>query len=317
MKDFFTKNFRLKLVSLILAISLEVYFVSPHNLLTISVRVPVEFLNVPPTMMIVSPFDAQAGLTAHLKVRGPGPLVQQVQNTNAKFTLRLADAALPLQTLYLDATQLQLPSGVSVVELQPAKIELRLERIVRKELAVTFDPGSEPAKGYRIVSVKTQPAAVTARGPESELRGVSTVSTHEVENFQELRSSQTLELPLRSIGPKTTLNVNFATVEVKISPILAERTLENVLVSLVAPAGVAATVSPTRVRAVVTGEESLIAGIQPADGRFEAVLDGLGPGTHELELHPRFADGVEVLRTEPETVTVTVANSESGRHRPR
>ena len=59
--EFFTKHAKLKVVSLLLALFLEFYFISPSNLLDTTIAVPIEIVNVPQSLIVLSP-DIQNGV---------------------------------------------------------------------------------------------------------------------------------------------------------------------------------------------------------------------------------------------------------------
>jgi hypothetical protein len=312
MKGFFTKNLRLKLISLILAVSLEFYFISPHNLVTKQLTAPIEVVDVPPSLIIISPPSGAADLRAEYHVRGPIPLVQQLEQQTKRFVISLADANTAVYTARLDPRELMLPSGVTVVDLEPREIQFQFERLLRKELPITFNSPVNAAAGYQVSAVVLRPETVIARGPESELRGVKSIATQSIETLENLKSSETVEVPLRSPGKHTTLSVNSATVELQISPKLAERVFNDVKIMVLTRTGAAAAASPSQVRLIISGYEDVIARLKESELEVVADVKSLTAGQHQVEPKLVLPRGTALLRMEPPAVTVTVTMSRKG-----
>lgn len=222
MTEFFTRNLGLKLLSLILAISLEVWFVSPQNLVTERFTASVELSGLPPNMVVVSPPGAERGLFAACRVRGPAPLIGELRKSPQKFEIAIPATVSESFIAYLNPTQLRLPSGVEVIDIEPIRFELRFEPITDRELTVEVETAGSPPKGYRIEQITVMPDRVVARGPSSELKGSPTIPTKQLD-VSWMTSSQTAEMPLRERGPHTTLSARTVQVQVQIVPTSSEK----------------------------------------------------------------------------------------------
>lgn len=298
MRDFFTENFGLKMFSLLLAVLLEVYFYSPDNSVTASLTANVEIRNLPSKSMIVSPPGGEKGLFARVTVRGPSPLVAQVRDTIQRFSIELPNDVPASYVAFLNGAQLRLPSGVSVIDVEPPRIEFQFEPVKETDLLVIVDKAGEPAPGYRLDALKVFPDLVLARGPASELEGLRVIQTQKVD-ISNLRSSQRFEVALVDKGKLTSLAVNVVTVEAVISPIMADKTLEHVPVKVIAPPGFAATVEPSSVSAVISGPSDALGSISQSQLELSADGRNLEEGKHELNLTAVMPQGVNLVRTEP------------------
>jgi YbbR domain-containing protein len=307
MQNFFRKNLRLKLVSLILAISLEAYFISPHNSVTATFTAPVEITNLPDSMIIVSPPGLERGLFAEYKVRGPAPLVQEVQNNPQHVVARLSDTDGAVKTLEMDPKQLRVPSGVEVLGITPAQLAVRLERVVKKELKVVVPDTVSSSESFDVTALKVFPETVLARGPESELRGLNTVETEPVGDARLVRGDQIVDLSLKSVGAKTTLNVNFASVTVRVLPKQLERTFDDVRVRVTVAPGFGATAAAAHVKVSVKGPQSVVEKLDAP----EAVVDASqnGAGDHDLEFSVALPEGVRITSVEPASIRVHVVGN--------
>lgn len=303
MKDFFTKNLRLKLISLVLAVSLEIYFVSPHNLVTATLRVVVDITNLPARTMIVSPPKARDGIVTVFKIRGPAPLVQEVLATPRRMAIVLPPNVGESFVTVMSPQELRLPSGVEVLEIDPARVELRLEKVLEKDIPVrVMQHGSLPAT-LLLDELRPQPEIVRVRGPMNIVSGLEVGDTDRVD-LSGIVASQVLDVPLVELGDSVSFHPPSVRVEVKVSPKLGERTVEGVRVKISSPNGVAATVEPSKVRVVVTGDPAVLGPLSDKDIEVTMHTEGLQEGVHDLPVSGICPNGVRFLRAIPERVSV-------------
>ncbi|MCC6952985.1 MAG: hypothetical protein IT290_02590 [Deltaproteobacteria bacterium] len=311
MKEFFTKNIRLKLASLLLAISFEMYFLSPTNLAIETIKVPIDILNVPPSMMTMAPVVPQDGLHADVRIRGPLPIVRQALDQPHRFLIRVPENPGVERSflLPLSESQLGLPQGIQVVSIEPRDIEVKLERTMRKEVPVFLEQEGSPREGYFIEEVEILPSKVVVTGPESEIQRLDFIET-ELLHIGELKETRTLEVSLVPNGPRTTYETKNVRVRVTLSPKQSERSFDSVKVGIAAPSGVAATVEPTRAKCTLTGADDVLKKLSERDFELFADLDGLGQGTHEVALKAKLPTGVKLLAVNPARARVHVAENE-------
>lgn len=303
MKEFLTENLSLKLFSLILAILVELYFYSPDNSVTETLVAGIDVRNLPPSMMLVWPPTNDNGLSAKVSVQGPGPLVEQAKAISHKLLIHLP-AQVPMTfAATLNPKQLSLPSGVRVNSIEPAQVELKFERAVKKELLVVVAKIGEPAQGYKIEEMKVFPETVIATGPKSELEGLQIIETEKID-ISNLTATERLEVPLVERGPLTTLRITVVTVEIKVTPISEDKTFDKVDVQVTAPEGSAASFEPGRVKVTVSGPSSLIRGLEKGQIQLIVEARNLKEGRYELPLVVHLPPEITLVKTEPATVVV-------------
>lgn len=306
MGSFFRENLGLKTVSLLIAVMLEIYFYSPDNSTTATLTASVQMQNLPPNMMVVWPPTGDKGLFAKFRIKGPTPLVRQVEGGDHRISVNLPTPIPATYQAIFTGNQLRLPAGITVLDIDPPSIEMKLERVVRKELLVIVDKVGEPAPGYVITEMKVFPETVFAKGPMSELEGLGIIETQKVD-VSGFRRDEQLDVPLVDKGMLTTLGVNVVRVEVKVSPIITERTFRRAPVTVVSPPKLAAAVQPATVDVVLSGPDAEVNRINEADFKVVADASKLSEGTHRLALEAELPTDVEIVRTVPEMVTVTLA----------
>jgi|GEM_PF-5920418 len=305
MRDFLTKNIGLKIFSLLFAVLLEVYFHSPENSLTTSFDVSIELANLPPSWMVVQPIGAAKGIFVQVKVSGPIPLVKSL-NSHVHRILLSVPHPIPERPWIatFDKSMIELPSGVRLIEIQPASLELAFEPILRKELDIAVITEGKPDTGYRVEDLSVFPARVFAQGPRSELSGLGSVET-EVVSVSNLRGNKRLEVPLKDVGRLTSLGLNMVSVEVSVLPIPGEKVFPSVPIKVLAAPGFAATAETSKATITLAGPLSILDQLNP-----ELIADcrDLGEGRHKIGLSSELPKGVTLESTLPQVVTVIVVS---------
>lgn len=308
----FRENLGLKLLALLIAITLRYYFYSPDNSRTLALSGDIYFRGVPQSLMFISPRNAELGIPARIEVRGPAPLVEQLRQTNLRFFVdypqdSLEDAPLKF-TGKVDVSQLWLPTGVEVVDLSPATVNVQLERKVEKDVKVLVKRSGELKSGYRLDRINVRPETVKVTGPETEAAALTSVVTQDL-NLDGFSGSKSRELPLEQVGLLTTFSPSSVIVDVVTSAIPAQVSIDRVAVRVLAPEDFAAAVHPARVRVVLGGPAEVLEAIKGNDFQLTADARTLGPGKHEVELKADLNPEVSIISVDPPKVSVTLSKS--------
>lgn len=308
-KPWWRENLSLKLISLILAVLLELYFYSPDNSVTVTVPATVDIRNVPGSLTIINPRHGERGVPARIEVRGPRPLIEQVRSTTQRFVVEYPPEHPMVFTAALDHRQLWLPAGVEVLEVNPPVVNIELERLAQKQVMVELEKAGQLADGYQLDGISLTPDSISVSGPEGEVAPLKSIRTQRL-NLEGISETRRFELGLVSPGQYSKLSNQTVTAEVRVSVIPAERTFEKVNVQVVSPYGYAGTVEPSRVRVVLAGPKQDLEKLSP--GAIELQADGreLREGRHELNVTGNLPAGISVLSTEPKKVTVNLVKQQ-------
>lgn len=309
-KSFFRENLSLKLLSLILAVLLELYFYSPDNSMSVTLPASIEVRNIPPGLMVVRPAMFEKNFAARVELRGPKPLIEQARSSVHKFVVEYPATNPMLFTAKVEPRQLWLPAGVEVREVVPKEITIELERVLTKKVSIAVPKVGQLPSGYRIEAISIEPHEVEISGPESELRILESIATVEVD-LTSLTAPQKLSLALAKTGMWSILGPATVTVDLKVGVIPAEKSIDKVNISLRSPEGFAGTVEPSRIKINLAGPQASLEKIGPNDIKLVAEAQLLTEGRHELEPSVSFEsvgpeDGVTVLSTEPAKVIVNL-----------
>ncbi|MFO7832309.1 MAG: YbbR-like domain-containing protein, partial [Desulfuromonadaceae bacterium] len=131
-----------------------------------------------------------------------------------EVSVDLHDAKPGITTFRSLDERLNLPRSIVVSRMSPSYVDVKLERLVQKEvpLQVVFD--GTPSPGYSIVEVMAAPDVVAVEGAESEIKRVSEVETEAVD-VSGLKTSFSLTVPLNYSGIYTRL-IKTKTAEVQV-----------------------------------------------------------------------------------------------------
>lgn len=309
-KGFFKENLGLKIIALFLAIVLEIYFYSPDNSITSTMRVRIDIVGLPPSFIVTEPYGNNGILTASVELRGPKTLIEQVRSTASRFRVTVPPGKVSQFSATLDERQLSLPSGVQVLRINPERITVKAEPEVKKELLVVLDKRGTVPEGYRLEDVRLFPDSVVVRGPASKMDGLQAVETVAVD-IDGLKETVESELSLKDLGEHVSASVNMVRAKIEISPIPQQRVFEELQVQVLAPKGYAASLESSKASIVLGGPQEVIEAIVAEELQLTADARSLKSGTHKVVISANVPDKVTILSTEPARVEVRLTASDT------
>ena len=296
------RHLGLKVLSIALATLLWLSVAGEH-VVERSVRVPLEFRNVPDRLEIVGEppgaVDVRVrGSSAQLSKLEPGEIVAVIDLSGARTGARL----FPLR-----ADEIRAPFGVEIAQVSQSTVSLELEKSARRTVPIVPATDGDPAPGYVIGRFSSEPATVDVLGPESRVRQVAEATTEPVvirnarARVRDVVTVGVLDPSVRLAQPVT------ATVLVDVWPAPVEREIADVPVRWRnLPAGLRAHVTPIAVRLTIRGSREPIAALRSDAVQPFVDLAGLGPGRYNLRVQVDAVDNVGVSTIDPAMVTVTI-----------
>jgi YbbR-like protein len=268
-----------------------------------SLRVPLEFRNVPNQLEIVGePQD-----DVEVRLRGSSSTLGRLDPGEVVAVLDLATARPGPRLFHLTPDDIRVPYGVEVSQVSPSTLSLEMERSASRMVPIVPAIDGEPAPGYVVGRMTSEPANVMVVGPESRLRQLANATTEPVEvagSTDRVRDVVTVgvaDAALRLAEPQR------ATVVVEIWPAPVEREMAGVLIRWRNLAtGLQASVSPSTATVLVRGQQEAVEGL--VDGSIEAFVDlaGLGAGRYNLRVQVDPAENYGVSGITPSVVEVTI-----------
>jgi YbbR domain-containing protein len=207
------RNLTLKLVSTLVAILLWLV-VAGERVVERVMRAPVEFQNLPAGLELVgNPPD-----TVEVRLRGSSGALSRMTAGDMSAVLDLSTARPGRRLFHLTASHVTVPYGTEIMQLAPSTLTVEFELSGIRRVKVEPDIDGQPADGYEVTSVRSDPDMVEVAGPESALKRLQAAITEPVSVVDRTRSVRevvTIGVPdsnLRLRTPQT------AVVTVTISP---------------------------------------------------------------------------------------------------
>ena len=295
------RNLGLKLLALALAAVLWLTVAGEHVGERV-MRVPLEFHNIPEDLEIVG----DSPTTVDIRVRGSSGVISRLQPGEVVASLELGGARPGSRLLHIE--EIRAPYGVEVVQVIPSTVSLELEKMASRVVPVVPALEGEPAPGFVVGRVVSDPATVRIEGPESRVRQLAEATTEPVVvtgSRDRVRDSVTIGLAdsaVRLVEPPQS-----ATIVVEVLPAPLERELSGVPVRWRnLAAGLRAQVLPSISRVTIRGSRAGLGSLR-ADA-VEAFVDlaGLGPGHYNLRVQVEPSQDFGVASLSPAVVDVII-----------
>ena len=268
-----------------------------------SLRVPLEFRNIPEALEIVG----NAPDSVDVRLRGSSAVLSRVQSGEIVAVLDLATARAGSRLFHIRADEVRAPFGVEVAQVTPATLALELEKSARRKVPVVPAVEGDPAPGFVVGRITADPAAVEIVGPDSRVRQVAEATTEPV-SVKDARARVRDGVTVGVVDPSVRLTqAQTAQVMVEIWPAPVERQIADVPVRYRnLGTGLRANLSPQLVRVTVRGAREALADL-PADS-VQAFVDlaGLGSGRYNLRVQVDPAERFGVVGIDPAVVSVTI-----------
>ena len=201
---------------------------------------------------------------------------------------------------------------MTCIDYSPTSFEVRLDRLIRRELPVNARRDGSVATGFDLEDIKINPSVTIVSGPESEVRKLRSVET-ELVDLTGLQSSKIIELPLRPEGLKSVVTPTTVKVELIIGPKQSARIFEGVKVQVGGGSGIAAQARPSQARVIARGSADVLKNIDETRLRVFVDASNLSDGEHQVEAKMNPPDGVRSVSIDPPSITVIVSKkSKSG-----
>jgi YbbR domain-containing protein len=253
------RNLGLKILAVALATLLWLSVAGEH-IVERSLRVPLEFRNIPQSLEIVG----NAPDTIDVRLRGSAALLTKLQPGEIVAVLDVSGARSGSRLFQVRADEVRAPFGVEVTQVVSSTLALELERSARKQVPIVPAIDGQPAPGYVVGKRAVLPATVEITGPESRVRLVAEATTEPVP-IKEARARVSDTVTVGVIDSSVRLvEPQRAEVTIDIWPAPVERTLADVPIRWRnLPGGLSAQLTPNLTAVTVRGTKELVDGLRP------------------------------------------------------
>ncbi len=167
----FVRASALKILAVLIAIVLWMQ-VHGQGAASLSMDVPLQVQGLQSSMVIVNDLPDQVRVT----ISGLQAQLSGLKAVDIRVPLDASDLKEPgVVTRAIKISAIRLPVGLTVEKVQPDRLQLQVDRVVRREIAVK--PRLELPAGWKAVDVKIAPARAALTGPEVWLDALSDVKT--------------------------------------------------------------------------------------------------------------------------------------------
>jgi YbbR domain-containing protein len=297
------RHFGLKLLSVGLAVMLWMV-VSGEETVERGLRVPLELQQFPAGLEL----HDEAPSTIDVRVRGASGTLSRISPGDMVAVLDLRGARAGRRLFHLTPEQVRAPFGVEVVQVMPPTIALQFESSASRQVPVAPQIEGDPAAGYVVGKVSSDPEAVEMVGPESAVKRVRQAITEPI-------SVEGAKAPVREtvtvgfLDPAVRLKAaRVANVVVDIVPAPLDRTIPERPVQLrnLAP-GLAAIVVPPDVDVRLHGKRETLYRVEPDEVATYVDLAGLRAGQYTLTVHADAPPDAGAARPDPAMVQVRIS----------
>lgn len=208
------RNLGLKFLSTLVAILLWL-IVAGDRVVERVMRAPVEFQNLPAGLELVgNPPD-----TVEVRLRGSSGALSRIGAGDMSAVIDLATARPGRRLFHITQSQVNVPSGIDIVQVGPSTLMMEFEPSAIRRVAVEPAIDGHPAAGFEITSITSEPDSVEVSGPESSLKRLQAAITEPVsvqDQTRPVKEVVTIGVPDSSLRLRTPQT---AVVTVTISPI--------------------------------------------------------------------------------------------------
>lgn len=293
---------RLKILALLLA-SVLWFTVAGEHVVERSLRVPLEFRNIPQALEIVG----NAPDSVDVRLRGSSAVLSRLQSGEIVAVLDLSSARAGSRLFPLRSDEVRAPFGVEVAQVVPPTLALELEKSARRKVPIVPVTEGEPAPGFVVGRTITDPPTVDIVGPESRVRQVAEATTEPVsvkDAKSRVRDGVTVgvvDSSVRLVQPQS------ANVTVEIWPAPVERQVPDVPVRYRnLGSGLRANLSPQLAHITVRGAKDALEDVRGDTIQAFVDLAGLGSGRYNLRVQVEPAERFGVVAIDPAVVAVVI-----------
>ena len=302
-----SRNWGLKLISLVLAIGTWYYAVGEENIeVTRVIPLKIQMDNPQMTVSNISTKAVQVTLSA------PRTLIVNLasQDIQAEHKIGPEIKAAGEYSFRLETSEVRLPNfQIRVVKIVPETVTVKLDELIVQKLEIQQDFVGEPAVGYKLLAdeLRMDPNAILAQGPKGVLEKMKSAKTEPIDLVGRIRSFyRTVQVTLPpGVKPMSESLVN---VYIPIREEFGEKEFKDVPVRILkspSASGVA-DLSPDKVTLVLTGSKLSLEKLTPETLLAYVDLADLKKGDYDLQLQVVLPENVSLKDKEPIMVKAAI-----------
>ena len=307
MMQWISRNWGLKVISLVLAIGTWYYAVGEENIEVTRV-IPLKIQMASPQMTVseISTKVVQVTLLA------PRTLIVNLASQDIQAVHKIGPEikAAGEYSFRLETSEIRLPNfQIRVVKIVPETVTVKLDELIVQKLEIQPDFLGEPAVGYKLLAdeLRMDPNAILTRGPKGVLEKMKSAKTEPIDLVGRIRSFyRTVEVKLPpSVKPMSESLVN---VYIPIREEFGEKEFKDVPVRILRSPAASGVVdlNPDKVTLVLKGSKLYLEKLAPETLLAYVDLADLKKGDYDLLLQVVLPENVSLKDKEPIKVKAAI-----------
>ncbi len=275
---------------------------------------PVDFSNVPEDMVLTK-FHTDK---IEIRIKGDPRRIEMLNKENILYPADLytdlefdpagdSDSIEPGHYLLpVDQTRIPLDPSISILEISPSYLSVRLDRKITKIFKVSTPYSGEPAKGYMALAPACEPATVALTGAQSLIEEIDQLQTKPVDLANAVEDFKK-EVPLDLENPLLfSSGRSMFIVTVPIKPLTGTRTIEGLPIQLRnSPKEVS--IEPAAISIEIKGPQDSLGNKAVTDKIFAFMdLGNLKPGVYARHAYINIPVDLIMTQASPQVFTVTI-----------
>lgn len=277
------------------------FFVNAGERETQVMPFPVELRNLPERSMQTNPDKVDA---VSVRLNGPGPLLASLDTKRSPIVLDLSRAEIGTDfRLKIRDEMIRVPRGVRILDVEPSRVPIRLERVKRTSVPVKLAPVGEPRDGYTVQSLKASPDKVQVSGPASLVDRLTALETEPFDLTDLAASAQKTVGFVRadqlSVKPETVV------VDINVGVVMTTREFKRLPVE-VRNVDQPFQLRPPRVNLTVRGPQRIVQSLTLEESAVYVDGGSYEPGEHMVEAEVTLPAGVDVVKRDPPVIRLEI-----------
>lgn len=209
--------------------------------------------------------------------------------------------------LPVDKNRIPLGSSVSIINITPSYLSIRLERKVTRVFKVMVPFIGETAKGYMALSPVCEPATVALTGAQSLINRIKQLTTKPVD-LTNANEDFKKEVPLDLEQPELfTVAQSIFVVSVPIQPLPGTRTIEQIPIKFQNRPGEKVSIEPSSISIDLKGPQEDLNNTSLTDKIYAFMdLEGLKPGVYARHAYIDIPVELVMTNASPRVFTVKI-----------
>lgn len=222
-REFVFRNWPAKIISILISMLIWIYVGSGQAQIgSFPGKISIEIKNTPAALMAVTDIDSVS-----IKIIAASNIWKKLGPDSFKATIDLS--SYKEGTYELPVEVVTNVEGVQIVEVNPSKIIVRLEKVAEKEIPVILQVEGKPAEGYVVGDWKINPARVKVSGATSVITKILEATTRIYLSGEKDTIQRIVGVVVLDASGKEISNLEFTPAEVEVEvPLVAASSAKTV-----------------------------------------------------------------------------------------